>query len=192
MTQERALKTRASLLAVAATEFAVHSYAAASISKILDDSACTKGAMYFHFTSKQQLAGAVCDVAAEVYSAIAVRWCPATGMDPLDAITGLVDDAAQAFVAEVAVRAETRLGFEPEFRDRNPLRAWEAAALDLAKRAVESSLLREGFTAEKFVRVLSVSLVGNRLLALSSGLPATIRRDYTESLDMVLAAAGKP
>ena len=186
MTQQRAVRTRADLLTGAATEFARYGYAASSITRILDNTACSKGAMYFHFASE-----AVLDTAADVYTSIAKRWTTTDGAHPLDAIRGLVDDAAQAFDDDVSLRAEARLSVEPDFSARRPSAAWDAAVFGLVRRAAESGSLREGFTAEKFVRVLAASLAGHRLLAhiVPTGLAVSIRSGYRESLETVLAAA---
>ncbi|MEV8236965.1 TetR family transcriptional regulator [Rhodococcus sp. NPDC077669] len=191
MTQERAVRTRANILDGAATEFARYGYAGSSVTRILDNTSSTKGAMYFHFSSKQEIAAAVLDTAAAAYIAIATRWSTADGVPPLDAIAGMVDDAAQAFDDDVALRAEARLSVEPDFHAHRASAAWEAAVLDLAGRAAESGSLRQGFTAERFVRVLAASLAGYRLLAhiVPTGFRASISTGYRESLDTVLAAA---
>lgn len=194
MTQQRAVRTRANLLAGAATEFARYGYTSASIIRILDNTACSKGAMYFHFSSKHEMAEAVLDTAAASYKAIAERWAAAKGTDPLDAITGMVADAAQAFTDDVSLRAEARLSVEPEFSARRPFAAWDATILVLASKAAESGFLRECFNAEKFVRVLAAPLAGHRLLAhiVPAGVAGSIRSGYTESLETVLTAATTP
>lgn len=191
MTQQRAVRTRADLVSGAATEFARYGYAASSVNRILDNTACTKGAMYFHFGSKRNMAEAVLDAAAAVYAAIADRWASEPGVDPVAAITGLVDDAACAYDVEVVLRAETRLSLDPEFLDRRPSRVWETSALRLADIAAEMGFLCNGFSAEKLVRVLAVSLAGCRLLQIESAgaVGHSIRSGYTESLEVVLAAA---
>lgn len=51
----------AAIVRSAATEFARRGFAAASINAILEQSNATKGAMYFHFASKEDLARAVLD-----------------------------------------------------------------------------------------------------------------------------------
>ena len=60
-----------------------------------------------------------------------------------------------------------------------------------ASRAAESGWLGEGFTAEKFVRVLAAPLAGHRLLAhiVPADVAVSIRSGYTESLEAVLTAA---
>ncbi|MEU5599644.1 ScbR family autoregulator-binding transcription factor [Streptomyces sp. NPDC020298] len=57
--QERAIRTRKSILVAAAAVFAEVGYEAATISEILQRANVTKGALYFHFASKEELAQAV-------------------------------------------------------------------------------------------------------------------------------------
>ncbi|WP_250402132.1 ScbR family autoregulator-binding transcription factor [Streptomyces cellostaticus] len=57
--QERAIRTRRNILVAAAEVFADVGYEAATISEILQRANVTKGALYFHFASKEQLAQAV-------------------------------------------------------------------------------------------------------------------------------------
>ncbi|MEU1403239.1 ScbR family autoregulator-binding transcription factor [Streptomyces sp. NPDC005728] len=57
--QERAIRTRRNILVAAADVFADVGYEAATISEILHRANVTKGALYFHFSSKEQLAQAV-------------------------------------------------------------------------------------------------------------------------------------
>ncbi|TLS46340.1 TetR/AcrR family transcriptional regulator [Streptomyces montanus] len=57
--QERAIRTRRAILVAAAEVFDEVGYEAATISDVLKKSGMTKGALYFHFTSKEELAQAV-------------------------------------------------------------------------------------------------------------------------------------
>ncbi|MFI9605504.1 ScbR family autoregulator-binding transcription factor [Streptomyces sp. NPDC052043] len=57
--QERAVRTRRAVIEAAASVFAVHGYAAATIAEILERAGVTKGALYFHFDSKESLARGV-------------------------------------------------------------------------------------------------------------------------------------
>ncbi|MGP3969975.1 ScbR family autoregulator-binding transcription factor [Streptomyces sp. 6N223] len=59
--QERALRTRATILRAAASVFGDIGYEAATIADILREAGVTKGALYFHFSSKLELAQAVLD-----------------------------------------------------------------------------------------------------------------------------------
>ncbi|MFJ8363142.1 ScbR family autoregulator-binding transcription factor [Streptomyces sp. NPDC093984] len=57
--QERAIRTRRAILVAAAQVFDEVGYEAATISDVLNRSGVTKGALYFHFPSKEELAQAV-------------------------------------------------------------------------------------------------------------------------------------
>ncbi|MFJ6939933.1 ScbR family autoregulator-binding transcription factor [Streptomyces sp. NPDC101132] len=59
--QERAVRTRRAILEAAAAVFDERGYEAATISDILSRAGVTKGALYFHFSSKQELAQGVLD-----------------------------------------------------------------------------------------------------------------------------------
>ncbi|MFF6779876.1 ScbR family autoregulator-binding transcription factor [Streptomyces sp. NPDC012510] len=60
--QERAVRTRQAVLEAAAAVFAEHGYTAATVADILKIAGVTKGALYFHFDSKEALARGVLEV----------------------------------------------------------------------------------------------------------------------------------
>ncbi|MDX6353778.1 MAG: hypothetical protein QOF98_681, partial [Streptomyces sp.] len=60
--QDRALVTRRKILEAAANIFEKDGYRAATITDILKVANVTKGALYFHFASKEELAQAVLEV----------------------------------------------------------------------------------------------------------------------------------
>jgi AcrR family transcriptional regulator len=57
--QDRAIRTRQAILRAAAKVFEERGYQAATISEILTTAGVTKGALYFHFSSKEHLAEGV-------------------------------------------------------------------------------------------------------------------------------------
>ncbi|MGD9485954.1 ScbR family autoregulator-binding transcription factor [Streptomyces sp. TRM70308] len=57
--QDRAIRTRKTILAAAARVFEERGYQAATITEILKTAGVTKGALYFHFQSKEDLAHGV-------------------------------------------------------------------------------------------------------------------------------------
>ncbi|MEU1474228.1 ScbR family autoregulator-binding transcription factor [Streptomyces sp. NPDC005760] len=59
--QERAIRTRRTIVEAAGAVFDEHGYAASTIAMVLERAEVTKGALYFHFSSKQSLAQAVLD-----------------------------------------------------------------------------------------------------------------------------------
>src|SRR5690606_3274636 len=113
--QERARRTRAAIIRSAAVEFGKSGYAAASLNRILEGSRATKGAMYFHFDSKEELAKAVLETAVERYRATAERWLARTDLGPLDILHGMIDELALRLQHDIIVQAEYRLIIEPDF-----------------------------------------------------------------------------
>ncbi|GAA2965099.1 MULTISPECIES: ScbR family autoregulator-binding transcription factor [Streptomyces] len=61
--QQRAIRTRRIFLEAAAEVFDEHGYDAATIAAILERAGLTRGALYFHFTSKEELARGVLEEA---------------------------------------------------------------------------------------------------------------------------------
>ncbi|MFI6155004.1 ScbR family autoregulator-binding transcription factor [Kitasatospora sp. NPDC051170] len=59
MRQERAVRTRRLILEAAASVFDEHGYEGATINQVVARAGVTRGALYFHFTSKRELARGV-------------------------------------------------------------------------------------------------------------------------------------
>ncbi|EOM75548.1 TetR/AcrR family transcriptional regulator [Rhodococcus rhodnii] len=193
--QERARRTRAALIESAAEEFARRGYAAASISAILAGSKTTKGAMYFHFESKEDLARAVLDEGGASFVELSDRWLRRTDADPFELLHGLVLDLAALFERSVIVRAEFRLMVEPEFySDVQSLgsKHWGRAASELAIRARVAGILVDDVDPDLFTRVLSAALAGQRFLMDMTVGDIDLPERFVESLELVLRASATP
>ncbi|RVW06451.1 TetR/AcrR family transcriptional regulator [Rhodococcus spongiicola] len=188
--QERARRTRAAIVEAAAVEFGVRGYAAASVNAILEGSHATKGAMYFHFESKEELGRAVLAAALEKYHQMTARWMARADLDPFQILHGLIDNVARMFLSDPIVRAEFRLIIEPEFYadvQSGGARVWGGSARELLQRADREGLVREGVDVEKFTRVLAASLAGQRYLSDLTAQQVDLRARFEESLEVVLA-----
>ncbi len=91
--QERARRTREQILEQAALAFAQHGYRGTSLNALIRDSGLTKGAFYFHFASKEELALAT------------FRYKQQELIERLVAQAGTQPDAQLQFAALVRVRA---------------------------------------------------------------------------------------
>lgn len=105
--QERAEQTRKAILEAAASRFDAVGFLGASLSDILNEAGVTKGALYFHFKSKEDLADALIDeqfMVSEPLSAIE---------DPgLQTVIDLTHGMAVSLQSDVRVRASIRLVIE--------------------------------------------------------------------------------
>lgn len=193
--QERARRTRAALVESAAMEFAKRGYSAASVNTILEGSHTTKGAMYFHFQSKEDLARAVLQAGVEQFTELTSRWSQRRDLDPLVVLHALIRDLATMFHTSVIAQAEFRLIIEPEFYpdvQSGGSAVWGRTAHELAERAQEAGLLREGADPGRFTRVLAAALAGQRYMTDLTALDGSLEDRFEESLDVVLEAMADP
>jgi AcrR family transcriptional regulator len=129
--QDRAIRTRRTILTAAAKVFEEHGYQAATISEILSTAGVTKGALYFHFSSKEELAFGVLD-AQHAQFVFPDRPCK---------LQELVDAAmlhAYRLQTDPMVRASVRLAMDQTATglDRTgPFMRWTEVTHDLLKQA---------------------------------------------------------
>lgn len=87
---EQSEATRAALIAAARAVFAEKGYAATTIEDIVRRAVVTRGALYHHFTSKEELFGAVYETLEAELAEQSVRAAMA-GSDPLDRLRRGID-----------------------------------------------------------------------------------------------------
>src|SRR5271163_2660116 len=108
VSEGRADSTRQRLIAAASRQFARRSYSMVSLDDILAAAELTKGAMYFHFSSKQALALAIIDDLTEM-SRAAVLELLAHGMSGLETLIDLFYRLAVQDTQYELARAGNRL-----------------------------------------------------------------------------------
>ena len=191
--QERARRTRAAIINSAAIEFGRSGYAAASLNRILEGSGATKGALYFHFDSKEDLAKAVLEAALEQQVAITEPLFSNEDITPLNALRIFCDEIAGALVDEVVVQAGFRLTQDPEFFQDvlAASRNWLESVVVVVRRAVESGELRSDVDPERFCSLLLATLVGQFFVS-GLGDATNLRTRFGEVFDMLVAAMAAP
>jgi AcrR family transcriptional regulator len=158
--QMRAYRTRTLLIAAGAYEITRRGYTAASTNTILTLAGVSKGAMYFHFHSKADLADAVLTDAEHRYTTLADRWRTAA-VHPAEAIRGLAGDLADAYNHWSVLQADTVLAFEPRFKARRPSRIWEHTLTDLAHAVADIGALRADLEPDQLARALIAAVTGH-------------------------------
>ncbi|MGG8407724.1 ScbR family autoregulator-binding transcription factor [Streptomyces sp. 12297] len=161
--QERAARSRNSLVQAAAEQFDRDGYAGASLSRICKAAGISSGGLTFHFSSKEDLARAVEEVGHGVVRATVERLC-AGSAPPLQRLVGLTLELMRQVEEQPAVRALVRLERE---RPGAPQWAalWYPAAQELVQQAADEGQLRPSARPEA-VASLAVHLVtGAEILA---------------------------
>lgn len=131
--QERAIKTRQAVICAAAEVFEVSGFAPTSISDILARAGVTKGALYFHFPSKEELARAVMVAQADTLDL-------PTEPKGLQTFIDMTVYLARELQTNTLLRAGVRLAVEqPSFgmHDTEPYQLWVASFQEQLEAAKE-------------------------------------------------------
>lgn len=187
--QPRARATRQAILTAAAEHFARNGYHATSLDSVLADSGGTKGALYFHFASKDALARAV--VAEMVQGWRDLRRQVSNGLDPLSTLLALVDEVIARLLNDPIARGGTRLLNDlpvAEEQARAHYGFGEQEALDLLTQAARAGLLREGIDPAVAARQIIAIVAGHRLICDTLGQHHHLRRRVEQALDLLLPA----
>ncbi|MGW3180492.1 ScbR family autoregulator-binding transcription factor [Kitasatospora sp. NPDC001119] len=201
--QERAGRTRRAVLLAAAETFARVGFEAASLVDISRRAGVSKGALYFHFVSKQALADGVRRASGREVGSAALRALRADG----PALQGLIDfshELARMLREDVVVRAGVRLGRQGPRRDgaqEGPdgppvasdvaWRSLTAVVHRLLERAAEAGELRPGVDRRAAAELLTAVAAGQVLLAgEETGRPGpeAVSRLWTAALPALVTA----
>lgn len=154
--QQRAVLTRGRVLIAAAGVFARTGFLAASMNDIVEAAGVTKGAVYFHFASKEALAAAIVEEQFALWPPI-VAAITEHAPDPLVGVVALTYEVGARFRDDVLVTAGVRLSFERELVNAampEPFVGWIAILQDLFARARREGLLRPGLMPAPTARAL--------------------------------------
>ncbi|MFJ8827524.1 ScbR family autoregulator-binding transcription factor [Streptomyces sp. NPDC102467] len=176
--QQRAMQTRRDLLVAAAEVFCEKGYEAASTVEIFQRAGVTKGALYFHFKSKSDLALGVLEEAVTTEGVAPQTFKLQEWIDIAMAL-------AYRLPREPMLRAALLLQLDPQFRSIFGTQPWKdwieltAQYLSDAKRAGE---LLAHVDPERVARVLVSSWAGTE--AVLEGVPS--ERDFEEEVSYLI------
>jgi len=160
--QQRALITRDRLVDGAALAFHRLGYGIATTTDIVNEAGATRGAMYFHFQSKEEIARAVIDKEHELAMAAGIR-IQQMDRPPFETLILMCVDLAHRLQTDPVVKAGIRLtteitNFDPPLRA--PYEGWLGAVADLSAAAVESGDFRPDVDPDVFARFLIPAYTG--------------------------------
>ncbi|MFJ9775368.1 ScbR family autoregulator-binding transcription factor [Kitasatospora sp. NPDC101157] len=188
--QERAGRTRQAVLLAAADTFAQVGFEAASLVDISRRAGVSKGALYFHFVSKQALADGVRAAAGREIGAAALRALRAEGR-AVQRLIDLTHELARLLREDAVVRAGVRLGRQgprPDGGGPGPDTTWRgltAVVHRLLDRADRAGELRPGADRHACAELVTTVVAGQVLLAADrAGHPApeAVRRLWAAAL----------
>jgi AcrR family transcriptional regulator len=165
--QERAQVTRDRLVDGAALTFYRLGYGIATTNDIVKEAGATRGAMYFHFQSKEELARAVIAKEHELATEAGAR-IRAMDRPAFETMVLLCIDLAERLMTDPVVKAGIRLttevtNFDPPLRA--PYEDWLQMFAAIAVEAISEGDFRDTVDPDVFARFLIPAYTGIQLVS---------------------------
>ncbi len=161
--QERAVRTRRAVLEAAAQVMGVRGYEAATMAEIIQRAGVTKGALYFHFSSKHALARAVIMEQTQHFDQ---KVSESRLQDAID----FTHQVAVALRDDPLLQAGTRIALETTFSEEPlvPYQAWIDIIVRMFSDAKENGELLPGVSPEGAAEFFVSSYFGVQLFSLAA------------------------
>ncbi|MDP5225706.1 MULTISPECIES: ScbR family autoregulator-binding transcription factor [Arthrobacter] len=165
--QQRAIETRNAVIEGSSRVFEASGYGDTSLSDIASESSVTKGALYFHFKSKEEIALAVI---AEQHnrSRLAGERVMERGLPALATMRELCRVFGQQMLDDAVVRAGIRLTFEASAFDADvtgPYQDWVDTMTFLGSKAQDEGDMRPEINVQDFARFLVGTFTGGQMVS---------------------------
>ncbi|MFR9797638.1 ScbR family autoregulator-binding transcription factor [Streptomyces sp. MS06] len=160
--QERAIRTRRAILEAAGAVFDEHGYTSTTIAMVLERADVTKGALYFHFPSKEALAQAVLSEQV-LFGTVPPRECKVQEVIDMTYVVGqrLRTDSLLRGSVRLAVDQETPSGVD----HGEPFRQWADRLTVLMERASAQGELLPTVRPRETVELLVGGFTGIQLMS---------------------------
>ncbi|MFF4839527.1 ScbR family autoregulator-binding transcription factor [Streptomyces collinus] len=188
--QERAAHTRKQILDAAAQLFDERGYGKTSVKDVADHVGMTKGAVYFHYPTKEALTIAVVEAHYHRWPVL-LEAAQAKGLGPLDTVRELLDQTAEAFRDDVVVQGGARLQMEqplPEGLLPQPYVGWISLLTELLVEAAEAGELREGVSPSAAAHTLVSAFFGTQHISARLSRRADLVQRWSDARDLIFSA----
>jgi AcrR family transcriptional regulator len=161
-TQERAIRTRMAILEAAGAVFDEYGYTSTTLTMVLERAQVTKGALYFHFQSKEALAQAVLDEQVQL-GTVPPQACK------LQEVIDITFAVAHRLLDSPLLRGSVRLtvdqGAPPGVDHSGPFRQWPVHLVSLMEEARAQGELLPSVRAQDTVELLVGAFAGIQLMS---------------------------
>lgn len=165
--QERATRTRQAILVAAGEVFDEVGYEAATISEILKRSGVTKGALYFHFSSKQELAQQVLGEQVSSFPEVPERdLVLQRSLDEALLMAHLLQREGGDAIVRGGVRLTVDQGAPADSLDRlSPMRGWVERNVQMLEKAKAAGELLPHVDLQAAARLLVGAFTGVQVMS---------------------------
>lgn len=167
--QLRAEQTRATIITAAADLFDRHGYESTSLSDIVEHAQVTKGALYFHFAAKEDLAHAIMELQARAWHEV-TKELDGRGYSSLESLIRITFGIARLSVEGPIPRAGLRLatgGVAVRPPLKHPFTEWRDMATRRLLGAIKEADVHPDADVEAVAHSLVSFFVGTRVVGRS-------------------------
>jgi AcrR family transcriptional regulator len=192
--QERAQVTQAAIIKAAATIFAERGYARTTLDVVAVAAGVTKGALYFHFASKHDLANAVIAEETRITTVTAQETLDA-GYSAIETLIRLNRNLTEQIVSDVVVAAGVKLTTEElvaHLAIEAPYAVWTNLYVLLFQRAIDAGELRAELDAALLSRFVVGAFTGVHLVSNSLTQRADVFDRVREMWELMLPGISSP
>lgn len=186
--QLRAEQTRATIITAAADLFDRHGYESTSLSDIVEHAQVTKGALYFHFAAKEDLAHAIMELQSQASRRVTSQ-VDGRGYPSLEALMRITFGMARLAVEGPITRAGLRLAIGPvpvKPPLRHPFTEWLEIVTRRLVGAVREADLHPDVDVDAVAHSLVSFFVGTRLVGRSLESPGRLPRRTAEMWQVLI------
>ncbi|WP_261949409.1 TetR/AcrR family transcriptional regulator [Rhodococcus sp. T9N] len=159
--QDRAIRTREAIIAVAAQQFDIDGYGNATINTILDAGHFARGAVYYHFPSKEAIAQQlIADWNLAVDESIRDASERTAGGTTFDRLTAIFTSLAHKIADDTNLRAGMKLILEPAVDNDAAFARWVDSVSDIVDTAITTGEIPDTPTAHRLAWNLCAGTIG--------------------------------
>lgn len=176
--QDRAVRTREAIIAVAARHFDTDGYGHTSINTITHTGKFAKGAMYYHFSSKEAIAQhLISDWSRTFADTISGALTAGSSSTAGEKLTAIFISLAQRIGEDTNLRAGMKLTLEPTINNGAAFAHWVDAISGIIETAITDGELTDTPTTHRLAWNLCAGTLGaaNAVSALREHIDLTVR-----------------
>lgn len=186
--QARAKITRQNIIESSSAVFIHKGFAGSTISDIADEANITKGAMYFHFKSKELIARAIIEIQTEVNNELHARLA-AKNLTSFETMIEMSHEMSRLIQNNIVYAAATRLAVEVGvFGDpiAKTYDAWNDPVAHLVRAAIDDGYISTSVPAEILAEFLVTTFTGVQTVSLVQSNYADLRERIDDMWRIVL------
>ncbi|MFK4362336.1 TetR family transcriptional regulator [Rhodococcus sp. 27YEA6] len=158
--QARAVRTRDAIIAVAARHFDTDGYGHTSMNTITRTGKFAKGAMYYHFPSKDAIGNQLLSDWKRTVDETVTDATAGSGSTAAEKLTAIFTSLARQITEDINLRAGMKLTLEPSIDDVDGFAHWVDAISELVDTAISTGEILDSSTTHRLAWNLCAGTVG--------------------------------